>query len=162
NAAVNYDDAWHPLQQIAVDSSGSSASVDQNSNNVIDNSDSCSGDSVCEMNSGSVSGDMTANAYYYSSDINLKKDVAKIDSPIKRLNHINGVEFIWKDNNEKSIGLIAQNVEEEFPELVRTDKKSGMKSVQYGNMVGVLVEAVKKQQKQIDTLEKKIEELKNE
>jgi hypothetical protein len=52
---------------------------------------------------------------------------------------------------EKGIGVIAQEVEKIIPEVV-TDGE--YKSVAYGNMVGVLIEAIKEQQKQIDELKK--------
>lgn len=58
----------------------------------------------------------------------------------------------------KQLGLIAQDVEKILPELVKTDP-GGYKSVAYQNMVAVLIEAVKEQQKQINTLNNKVETL---
>jgi hypothetical protein len=55
------------------------------------------------------------------------------------------------------MGVIAQDVEKVCPELVSTDEE-GTKSVAYGNMVGLLIEAIKDQQKQIDELRAKLEE----
>ena len=55
----------------------------------------------------------------------------------------------------KRIGLIAQEVEEVIPELVHT-ADDGYKSVEYANLIAVLIEAVKEQQKQIEDLEEKI------
>lgn len=58
------------------------------------------------------------------------------------------------------MGLIAQDVEKQFPELVATDE-NGMKSVAYSNMVAPLIEAVKEQQKQIEALEEEVRILKS-
>ena len=62
-----------------------------------------------------------------------------------------GVSYNKIDSKENSIGVIAQEVEKVLPEVVHTDGE-GMKSVAYGNIVGVLIEAIKDQQRQIDEL----------
>ena len=99
-----------------------------------------------------VTGDVNS-----TSDINLKKDIEVISKPIDLLNEIEGVKFTWKETETQSVGVIAQDVEEVLPELVNGD--DGEKSVNYSGLVGVLIEAVKEQQKQIETLTKRIEEL---
>ena len=53
---------------------------------------------------------------------------------------------------KKKIGLIAQEVELIIPEVVRTSEDDGLKSIEYQNIVGLLVEAIKGQQKQINEL----------
>ena len=60
-----------------------------------------------------------------------------------------------KDGKEQ-IGVIAQQVEKVLPEVVTTPENDGMKSVNYGNMVAVLIEAIKDQQIQIDELRRQI------
>jgi hypothetical protein len=57
---------------------------------------------------------------------------------------------------KKEIGLIAQDLEQVYPELVSTDQ-DGYKSVQYSHLVPVLIEAIKEQQKQIEGLKKQAE-----
>jgi len=81
---------------------------------------------------------------------------------------LQGVNYEWKCDEFPSynfsrgmkIGLIAQNVEQVFPELVKTDSE-GMKSVDYSNMTAVLIEAVKQQQEIIDDQKRTIENLEN-
>ena len=71
--------------------------------------------------------------------------------------------YSWKDPNaskKRQMGLIAQDVEKQFPELVATDE-NGMKSVAYSNLVAPLVEAVKEQQKEIEKLKEEVRVLKN-
>jgi len=67
--------------------------------------------------------------------------------------------FDWKESGEAGIGLLAQDVEEVFPELVMLDKENGLKRLDYGQLTGPIVEAIKEQQKQIEDLENRIDEL---
>ena len=60
--------------------------------------------------------------------------------------------------DERQIGFSAQEVEKLFPEVVTTDA-NGYKSVDYGRLTPVLVEAIKEQQKQIDAQQQQIDEL---
>ncbi len=85
------------------------------------------------------------------SDVRVKENIKTIDNAITKVNKLRGVEFNKIGSEKKSIGVIAQEIEKILPEVVKEDDK-GMKSVAYGNIVGVLIEAIKDQQKQIDEL----------
>ncbi|MBI4812217.1 tail fiber domain-containing protein [Candidatus Falkowbacteria bacterium] len=115
-----------------------------------------------DPNNNSVFNNIYATAYYYNSDVHLKNSISPISSPLDKILKLNGREFIWKDSGKKDVGLIAQEVEKVFPELVSTDEKTGLKSVQYGNLVAPLIEAVKEQQAEIEELRVEIGELKAE
>ncbi len=108
---------------------------------------------------GHFDGYVYADAFIYNSDASLKKDVRDIPDALNKVTKLHGVNFRWRKNNEVELGLTAQEVEKVFPELVVTNKNTGLKSVKYGNLIAPLVEAVKQQQKQIEKLEKRIEEL---
>ena len=69
-----------------------------------------------------------------------------------------GVNYTWKENGDKGTGVIAQELEKIIPELVHEDEIC-KKTVAYPNIVGILIEAIKTQQKQIDDLNKKVDEL---
>ena len=101
-----------------------------------------------------VSGNVVADAYYYSSDARLKKEVTTISSALDKVNALRGVNFTWIKNNVKTQGLIAQEVEGVLPDLVHTGS-DGYKSVQYGNIVAILIEAIKEQQQEIEALKAK-------
>jgi len=104
---------------------------------------------------------ITASSFLYSSDERLKTNIQPLQDSLSNILQLEGISFNWKENGQANIGLIAQDVEKVFPELVSTDSE-GMKSVEYGNLVAVFVEAIKEQQKQIDVLRKEVEELKRE
>lgn len=90
-----------------------------------------------------------------SSDRRLKTNIQQLNNALSRVEQLNGYTYNWKEELKKDaqtqIGLIAQEVEAIFPEVVNTDE-SGIKSVAYQNLVPVLIEALKEQQKQINEL----------
>ena len=99
------------------------------------------------------------NYFYYASDISLKKNIKPISNALDKVLQLQGVRFNWKDTNKPSIGLISQDVEKIFPEIVSTDEQ-GLKSIEYAKLVAPLIEALKEQQKEIEELKAEIEELK--
>ena len=115
-----------------------------------------SGSTIVSVNSGgmSVTGITTSTDFNSTSDINLKKNIKKIESPLDKLSEIIGVTFEWKETDKKSGGVIAQDVEKVMPELV--GQIEDHKSVNYNGLIGLLVECVKEQQKQIDELKSRI------
>ena len=102
---------------------------------------------------------MTGNVTAYS-DINLKKNIEVIPNAIDKVSSLRGVTYnrIDIDGNPRQCGVIAQEVEKVCPEVVSTGE-DGIKSVAYGNMVGLLIEAVKEQQVQINKLQEKLNDL---
>jgi len=101
-----------------------------------------------------------ANAYFYISDRSLKTDIKPLSGALDSILKLQGVSFDWRSTGEPSVGLVAQDVERVYPELVNTDRATGLKSVQYGNLVAPLIEAVKEQQKEIEALRAEVESLK--
>jgi len=101
-------------------------------------------------------GDFTAAGNITAfSDKTLKKDVITLENSLDKVLNLRGVSFTKIDSNKKGIGVIAQEVQEVLPEVV-VENSDGILSVAYGNIVGVLIEAIKEQQKQIDELKSKI------
>jgi len=96
---------------------------------------------------------------YASSDERYKDNLQAITNPIDKVKSLTGYTFTWNDKHEQfngndDIGVVAQEVEKVFPEIVNT-RDNGYKAVKYEKMVAVLIEAVKEQQKQIDELKEK-------
>ena len=122
-----------------------------------------------------------AQGFFYSSDERLKENIVTIENAVDKVKKLRGVEYNWKDSGDKDIGLIAQEVQEVIPEVVviqdtsdntsddpnapaskpaHNDGIEDVLSIEYGHMVGLLVEAVKEQQEQIESQANQIEELK--
>ena len=91
------------------------------------------------------------------SDERLKYNVETIEDPLSTVCKLRGVRYNRNDinNDKKHIGLIAQEVEKVLPEVISEDN-NGIKSVAYGNMISLLIEAIKEQQTRIDMLEEKL------
>jgi hypothetical protein len=106
-----------------------------------------------------TSATMQAGSFVYDSDISLKENIQPLTNSLDKVNQLQGVSFNWKKDGRESIGLIAQDVEKVIPSIVR-DSPDGLKSVEYGNIVALLIEGMKEQQKQIESLQKQIDELK--
>ncbi len=102
-----------------------------------------------------ATGQLTVIDLNATSDINLKKDIEVITDATDLIKKLNGVRFTWKVNDRKSLGVIAQEVEELFPELISERTDTGTKSVNYNGLVGVLIEAVKELSTRVEELEKK-------
>lgn len=109
----------------------------------------------------SVSGQMTLNSsftasggFYESSDIRLKENVCDITTD----KQIDLVQFNWKNTGKKSYGVIAQQIEQNYPELVETNEVTGYKTVKYDS---VLILKCAQLENRIKQLEKQLEDLKN-
>ena len=111
-----------------------------------------------------ASGNITAY-----SDIRFKKNILTITSPLKKICSMRGIEYTRIESEEKEIGVIAQEVEKIVPELVKitnikdnndSSELQNIRSMKYGNCVGLLIEGIKEQQMQIEDLKKKIIKIK--
>jgi len=99
-----------------------------------------------------VTGDVKAKKITETSDERLKQNIQPLVSSLAKLAQLRGVSFKWKDEpQDNQIGLVAQEVEKILPEIVSTDSK-GYKSIAYGKLTAVLLEAIKEQQQQIEEL----------
>jgi hypothetical protein len=110
----------------------------------------------------SATGDIVA---FSGSDRRLKNNIVNISDALNKVKQLNGVTWEWnEDANEvtktaPSTGLIAQEVQEVLPEVVK-EREDGYLGIDYSKMVGLLVEAIKEQQTQIAELKAEVEALK--
>ena len=112
--------------------------------------------------SGNLVVDNNITAYGTPSDIKLKENIEVIDNAVDKVKQLKGITYTLKSDGNRLTGLIAQDLEKVLPEAVYTSKtianeKEGEVAeehlaIRYGNTVGLLVEAIKEQQEQIDTL----------
>jgi hypothetical protein len=108
-------------------------------------------------------------AYGSPSDIKLKQNIEVIDNALDKVKQLKGITYTLKSDGNRLTGLIAQDLEKVLPEAVYTsetipDEINGIEAeehlaIRYGNTVGLLVEAIKEQQEQIETLTAKVKEL---
>jgi hypothetical protein len=115
------------------------------------------------------SGNATArgNVTAYS-DVRLKTNIKPIKDSITTIKKLRGVTFNWISDNKPSIGLIAQEVEEILPELVvtginvspGTEIREEVKSVDYGKIISICIEAIKEQQTQLEQQQETMNKLK--
>lgn len=104
--------------------------------------------------SGSYSGSFTATGDITAySDDSLKTNVQVIDGALGKVEAIRGVTFERIEDGSVSTGVIAQELKEVLPEAVHTDA-NGVHSVAYGNITGLLIEAVKELSAQVEALKK--------
>jgi hypothetical protein len=118
-----------------------------------------------------VVGDLAATGNiiaYVSSDERLKTHITQLEDSLKKLKRLNAVDFLWKNHSKgwgkktpQDIGLLAQEVEKEFPSLVG-EMADGYKGIRYDRMVPILVDSIKTQDKKIEKLESLVEKLINE
>ena len=124
-----------------------------------------SGEILFNVNGGD--GHFDGNVYAYStttsSDRKLKKNIQPLEGALEKVQNLRGVSFEWKKDDKKSIGFIAQEVQEVVPDLVKLNRKehdgvlvSEHLGVDYGNITALLVEAMKEQQETINKLEARI------
>ena len=149
-----------------------------------------------------ISGTMTSNDYYSPSDRRLKENIKPIDNALEKVLSLQGVSYKWndkakniksigfEDSNKTQIGLIAQDVEKVFPELIHTwtatnnvanetnatknstnveeqatevekSVKDEFKAVDYSRLSAVIVEAMREQRSMMEDLEAEIKKLEN-
>jgi len=113
-----------------------------------------------------VAGSAYTTGSWAGSDSRWKKDIDPLQNTLPALLSLNPVKYNWRKeefpemsfDEGSQLGLIAQEVEKIFPELVSTDD-NGYKAVSYEKLTVVLLEGMKEQQKQIESQNLKIEQL---
>ena len=101
-------------------------------------------------NSGNMTAEGNVTAY---SDIRLKTDLTKIADALDKISKLNGYTYTRTDSGARQTGLIAQELQQVLPEAVMDDGQT--LSIAYGNLAGLLVEAIKELTERLEALEKK-------
>ncbi|HSH20295.1 MAG TPA: tail fiber domain-containing protein [Draconibacterium sp.] len=142
---------------------------DENGNYMLFNATGINGSLPIEIQNGAnitgtlnLNGDFTGSGtQYYSSDRRLKTNIQPLgNNTIQKIELIEGVSYDWRQDefpeknfsSDKQIGVIAQELEAQFPELVKTNN-DGYKSVNYNGFTAVLLEAVKELNSKVEKLE---------
>lgn len=96
-----------------------------------------------------------------SSDARLKKDIMPLRNSLNKIMSLGGYQYHWLNaarNEVVQTGVLAQEVEAQMPELVKSDE-DGMKSVNYSGLIPYLVEAVKELKKENEILKEEIKKI---
>jgi hypothetical protein len=109
--------------------------------------------SVNESGNGSFSGNLVVGGTLTeNSSIRYKKDVVTIENGLDKVLKMRGVTYLKKDNNVKEVGVIAEEISEILPDLVKHNTEGQIDSVSYGRITAVLIEAIKELKTEIDFL----------
>ncbi len=105
-----------------------------------------------------VNGAVLAQDFYHPSDASLKKAVVPSQG-LQAIERLRGVKFTWADDSKGAYGVIAQEIERIFPEMVIEDRFDGMKRVDYDQLVAPLIESVKELSERNQELKRRIQHL---
>lgn len=117
-------------------------------------------------NNGSTAATIASNGAYTASDLTFKKDVVTISNSVDTIKKLTGRSFTWKEDDKKSFGVIAQEVETVLPELVTTTEEpegseiEPKKMVNYSAFAGHFIEAIKELATKVEALETEVAVLK--
>ena len=159
-------DSGHWAYNITANSTKHTWSISNNTRLTLDTSElkmvgqvTANGGNSSQWNTAYGWGDHSKAGYQIGkSDIRLKTNISTIKTPLDKISKLRGVTFDWKEHTTKNTvdtggGVIAQEVEEVMPELVHDiGNGSGMKTVDYNGLIGVLIESVKELKNEIETL----------
>lgn len=108
-----------------------------------------------------VNGGVWAQSYSSPSDAAIKRNVRQLEGALEKLGRVRGVTFEWKEgfggHHPKDLGVVAQELEDVFPELVTTTPHG--KAVDYGRLTAVLIEAVRELQAQNLALQSRVDRM---
>lgn len=97
-----------------------------------------------------------APAVFCTSDERLKTDIKLLENSLDKINKLKGVCYTWKDGHGgKEIGVIAQDIQAQFPELVSINKDNFL-TVDYPKLTAVLIEGIKEMKKDMDTIKESL------
>ena len=110
------------------------------------------------VNGSAAADEVSATKYNHVSDQKEKKNIKVIsEKEANRILSLRGVSFNWKNTGEKSLGLVAQEVQKQYPELV--DQVGNGLAVQYANLIAPMLEVIKRQEKQIRENERELKKI---
>lgn len=129
---------------ITVDGAGSGIDAD-----LLDGSHASA---FAKLSGATFSGTVTAPNFVSSSDARLKSNIAPIPQALAKVKALTGITFTMAGNETPQMGLIAQDVQRVAPEVVV--EADGVLRLAYGNLVGLLVEAIKDLAQEVDQLKR--------
>jgi hypothetical protein len=102
-----------------------------------------------------ITGTATVQTLVETSTQELKKNIIPLESTLNTINQLSPSRFEWKENDEQDIGLIAEQVQEIYPELVKYDTEGNIIGVKYSKLTVLLLKAIQEMTEKIQILEQK-------
>jgi hypothetical protein len=106
-----------------------------------------------------VNGTARVTTLIETSTRTLKENIQSYSTDLNKFKKLNPVSFNWKDTKKEDIGLIAEELEDLFPEFVSKDDTGIPVGIQYGKLATIFINVIKEQQKRIETLEDQVKKL---
>jgi len=110
----------------------------------------------CRTGTLNARGAVTAPSFTSSSSKRFKTNINNLTNSLETINQLQGVAYEWKETGKSDIGLIAEEVNEILPELVKKDEDDAPEGIDYGKLTAVLIEAVKELTQKVSDLESKL------
>jgi hypothetical protein len=98
---------------------------------------------------------------YTPSDKNLKENIVTLNDSLEKVLAIRGVSFNWNTIGKHDVGVIAQEVKKQMPEVVSQNLADDLLVVDYQKLLPYLIEAIKSNQREIDSLKKQLNDFQN-
>jgi len=115
--------------------------------------------SVIITGSLNLNGTATVTTLVETSTRTLKENIQNYSIDLEKFKNLNPVTFNWKDTKKEDIGLIAEELENLFPEFVSKDDTGNPIGIQYGKLGIIFINVIKEQQKRIELLENQVKQL---
>ena len=103
-----------------------------------------------------VNGTARVTALIETSTREKKDNIQSYSTDINKFKQLEPVSFTWKDTGKSDVGLIAEEVDELFPEFVSKTEDGEVTGINYGKLTTILINIVKQQQERIEKLEQQI------
>ena len=105
---------------------------------------------LLSLNSGlvTINGDLTL-----ASDMRLKANIISLGSTLTKLLNIDGKSYTFTNTGDKSVGVLAQDIQKQFPDLVK-ERQDGMLTVNYQGLIPVVINAIKEQNIELEKAKK--------
>jgi Chaperone of endosialidase len=110
-----------------------------------------------DLNTTSVVNQINAYGYYHNSDRRLKKDIVTLDNGLDTIMKLRGVSFTWIKQKQHAYGVIAQEVQKVLPDIVKKNPDNDFLTVEYEQIIGPMIEAVKSLKHMFDDLTHKVD-----
>ncbi len=99
-----------------------------------------------------TTGTTTSTSFVESSALRYKEDIKPLNTQLDKIMQLKPVSYTWSPTQDQHIGLVAEDVNELYPEFVGHNNKGEIEGIQYSKMVSVLIQSIQEQQQQINEL----------